>query len=285
MTLEAAGSQADVQHLCRLAGLPRATYYRHLARRGDEAGECELRDLIQRICLKHRFYGYRRVTAVLRRQGMVVNAKKVQRLMREDNLLAQRKAPFLKTPTDRPSAFLIVPNLVGGLVPSAPDQIWVADITYVHLARAFAYLAVILDAFSRKAVGWAFENTLDASLAITALDTALDARKPQPGSLIHHSDRGVQYASIAYRQRLADRDITISMSRPGNPFDNAKAESFMKTLKTEEINGKAFADINDARYRINSFIAEVYNKDRLHSALGYQSPLEFETAFAQNKAR
>jgi putative transposase len=129
MTLEAAGSHADVQRLCRLAGLPRATYYRHLAGRNDEAGECELRDVIQRICLKHRFYGYRRVTAVLRRQGMVVNAKKVQRLMREDNLLAQRKAPFLKPPADRPSAFLIVPNLVGGLVPSAPDQIWVADIT------------------------------------------------------------------------------------------------------------------------------------------------------------
>jgi putative transposase len=285
MTMEASGSQLDVQHLCGLAGLPRATYYRHLAGRSDKADECELRDLIQRICLKHRFYGYRRVTATLRRQGMLVNAKKVQRLMREDNLLAQRKAPFLKPPADRPSAFLIVPNLVRGMVPSAPDQIWVADITYVHLARAFAYLAVILDAFSRKAVGWAFENTLDASLAVAALETAIDARKPQPGSLIHHSDRGVQYASIAYRQRLADRDITISMSRPGNPFDNAKAESFMKTLKTEEINGKAFTDLSDARRRIDSFIAEVYNKDRLHSALGYQSPLEFETAFAQNKPR
>ena len=244
-----------------------------------------MHDVIQRICLKHRFYGYRRVTAVLRRQGMVVNAKKVQRLMREDNLLAQRKAPFLKPPSDKPSAFLIVPNLVRGLVPSAPDQIWVADITYVHLARAFVYLAVILDAFSRKAVGWALENTLDASLAIAALDTALEARKPQSGSLIHHSDRGVQYASIAYRQRLAEYDITISMSRPGNPFDNAKAESFMKTLKTEEINGSTFVDINDARRRIDGFIAKVYNKDRLHSALGYQSPLEFETAFAQNKAR
>ena len=283
MTL--ADSNADVQRLCRLAGLPRATYYRHLAGRSDEAAECELRDLIQRICLKHRFYGYRRVTATLRRQGMVVNAKKVQRLMREDNLLAQRKAPFLRPPTDRPTPFLIVPNLVRGLVPSAPDQIWVADITYVQLARAFAYLAVILDAFSRKAVGWAFENTLDASLAIAALERALDARKPQPGSLIHHSDRGVQYASIAYRQRLADRDISISMSRPGNPFDNAKAESFMKTLKTEEINGKEFTDLGDARRRIDSFIADVYNKERLHSALGYQSPLEFETAFAQDNAR
>jgi transposase InsO family protein len=285
MALEGPGSHAEVQRLCRLAGLPRATYYRHLAGRSGEAGECELRDLIQRICLKHRFYGYRRVTATLRRQGIVVNAKKVQRLMREDNLIAMRRKPFAPATSDSRHGFLIVPNLVRGLVPSAPDQIWVADITYVHLAQAFAYLAVILDAFSRKAVGWAFEDTLDASLAIAALDTALVARKPQPGSLIHHSDRGVQYASIAYRQKLAEYDITISMSRPGNPFDNAKAESFMKTLKTEEISGKAFVDISDARRRINGFIAEVYNKDRLHSALGYQSPLEFETAFAQDKAR
>jgi transposase InsO family protein len=151
--------------------------------------------------------------------------------------------------------------------------------------KAFAYLAIILDAFSRRAVGWAFDDTLDASLAIAALEKAIAARRPARGSLIHHSDRGVQYASIAYRQRLADRDIAVSMSRPGNPFDNAKAESFMKTLKAEEINGKAFTDIGDARRRIDRFIAEVYNKERLHSALGYQSPLEFETAFAQNKLR
>lgn len=249
MTSEATDSHADVQRLCRLADLPRATYYRHLNRRSRETAECELRDQLQRICLKHPFYGYRRVAATLRRQGMVVNAKKVLRLMREDNLLAQRKAPFLRPPAERPTGVLIVPNLVRGLVPSAPEQIWVADITYVHLAKTFAYLAVILDAFSRN------------------------------------SDRGVQYASIAYRQILADRDITISMSSPGNPFDNAKAESFMKTLKAEEVNGKAFVDLSDARRRIDSFIADVYNNERLHSALGYQSPLEFETAFAQNKAR
>ena len=285
MTAEATNYHADVQRLCRLAGLPRATYYRHLTRRDSKALECELRDLIQRICLKHIFYGYRRVTATLRRQGMIVNAKRVQRLMREDNLLAQRKTPFLKPPSERPSGFLVVPNLTRGLVPSAPDQIWVADITYVHLAKAFAYLAIILDAFSRRAVGWAFDDTLDASLAIAALEKAIAARRPARGSLIHHSDRGVQYASIAYRQRLADRDIAVSMSRPGNPFDNAKAESFMKTLKAEEINGKAFTDIGDARRRIDRFIAEVYNKERLHSAIGYQSPLEFETAFAQNKLR
>jgi putative transposase len=285
MTSSTTDSHADVQHLCRLAGVPRSTYYRRLARQDRKAAECELRDLIQRICLKHIFYGYRRVTEMLKRQGMVVNAKKVQRLMREDNLLAQRRAPFLKPPAERPSSVLVVPNLIRGLVPSAPDQIWVADITYVHLAKTFAYLAVILDAFSRKALGWAFENTLDASLAIAALEKAIAARRPTPGGLIHHSDRGVQYASIAYRKLLADRDITVSMSRPGNPFDNAKAESFMKTLKAEEINGKTFADLADARRRIDRFIADVYNKERLHSALGYQSPLEFETAFAQNKAR
>ena len=285
MTSEATDSNADVQRLCSLAGLPRATYYRHLNRRSRETADRELRDQLQRICLKHPFYGYRRVTATIQRKGMVVNAKKVLRLMREDNLLAQRKAPFLKPPAERPRGIRhgAQPRARPGAV--APDQIWVADITYVHLAKTFAYLAVILDAFSRKAVGWAFENTLDASLAIAALDRAIEARKPQRGSLIHHSDRGVQYASIAYRQILADRDITISMSRPGNPFDNAKAESFMKTLKAEEVNGKAFSDIRDARRRIDSFIADVYNKERLHSALGYQSPLEFEAAFAQNKTR
>jgi putative transposase len=280
MPRDVAGSHADVQRLCRRAGLPRATYYRLLAGRDDEDDECALRDLIQRICLKHRFYGYRRVRAALRRQGMVVNGKKIQQLIREDNLLAPRKAPFLKPPTEKPTAF-IVPNLVRALVPSAPDQIWVADITYVHLARAFVYLAVILDAFLRKAVGWPFENTLDASLAITRWRKPSTPESRNPAAPIHHSDRGGQGASIAYRQRLADRDIIIS--RPGNPFDNAKADSFMKTLKAEEINGKGFADLSDTRRRINGFIAEVYNKDRLHSALGYQSPLEFEPRSRKTK--
>jgi putative transposase len=273
----------DVQHLCRLSGLPRATYYRHLAATGSRAFDHELQDAIQRICLKRKYYGYRRVTAVLRRHGRIVNAKKVLRLMREDNLLAQRRAPFLVPPKGNPEAILIVPNLIRGLIPSAPDQIWVADITYVHLARAFCYLAVILDAFSRRAVGWALEQSLDVSLAIGALDQALGTRKPPRGSLIHHSDRGVQYASLAYRERLAQHDVAVSMSRPGNPFDNAKAESFMKTLKAEEINARSFATIADARIRIDDFIANIYNTERLHSALGYRSPLEFEAQFAQTK--
>jgi putative transposase len=283
--MTAAHPTLDVQRLCRLSGVPRATYYRRLAASTGDGLDHALQEAIQRICLKHKYYGYRRVTVSLRRQGHCVNAKKVLRLMRQDNLLAIRRKPFLVPSPGKPERFVIVPNLVRGLVPSGPDQIWVADITYVHLAQAFAYLAVILDAFSRKAVGWALEQSLDASLAVAALDQALHARKPPKGSLIHHSDRGVQYASLAYRQRLTDHDVTISMSRPGNPFDNAKAESFMKTLKTEELNARSFKTIGEARIRIDDFIANIYNTERLHSALGYRSPLEFEVAFTQTSNR
>jgi putative transposase len=200
--------------------------------------------------------------------------------MREDNLTALRRKPFVPATTDSRHSFLIVPNLIRRIVPSAPDQIWVADITYVHLRESFAYLAVVLDAFSRKVIGWAFEDHIDAALAIAALDQAIAARQPQPDSVIHHSDRGVQYASNEYRQRLDARAITPSMSRPANPYDNAKAESFMKTLKSEEINGKAFKDLDHARSEITLFIDTVYNTERLHSALGYCPPLEFETNFA-----
>jgi putative transposase len=278
--MTAATPNLEVQRLCQISGLSRATYYRYVGEDGDKTGDHAVQDAIQTICLRHKYYGYRRVTVSLRRQGIIVNAKKVLRLMREDNLLALRRRPFLVPPSGKPESFVIVPNLVRGLCPSAPDQIWVADITYVHLAKAFAYLAVILDAFSRKAVGWALEPSLNTSVAMAALDQALILRKPPRGSLIHHSDRGVQYASIAYRQRLSEHDVIISMSRPGNPFDNAKAESFMKTLKTEELNARSFKTIDDARTRIDDFIANIYNTERLHSALGYLSPLEFETAFA-----
>ena len=279
--MTAATPRLEVTRLCQISGLSRASYYRHMGDDTDEGHTHAVQDAIQTICLRHKYYGYRRVTASLRRQGMIVNAKKVLRLMREDNLLALRRRPFLVPPCAKPESFVIVPNLVRGLAPSGPDQIWVADITYVHLAKAFAYLAVILDAFSRKAVGWALEPSLNTSVAMAALDQALNLRKPPRGSLIHHSDRGVQYASIAYRQRLSEHDVIISMSRPGNPFDNAKAESFMKTLKTEELNARSFKTIDDARNRIDDFIANIYNTDRLHSALGYLSPLEFETAFAK----
>lgn len=272
--------EVDVQHLCKLAGVSRASYYRRFEARAPREADVELTSQIQRLSLRHKFYGYRRITAELRRSGMVINAKRVQRLMREDNLIAMRRKPFAPPTADSRHGFLIVPNLLRGLVPSAPDQIWVADITYIRLREAFAYLAVILDGFSRKVVGWALAPHLDTSLAVEALDQALADRKPKPASLIHHSDRGVQYASTDYRQRLAGHDITVSMSRPGNPYDNAKAESFMKTLKAEEVDGRSFKSIEDARRYIAVFIDTIYNTERLHSALGYRPPLEFEANFA-----
>ena len=274
-------AKMDVGHLCQLAGLSRASFYRSFEESPTRAADVELLGQIQMLCLKHKYYGYRRITASLRRQGQIINTKRVQRLMREDNLTSLRRKPFAPPPSDRRHNFLIVPNLIRNLIPSAPDQIWVADITYIRLAESFCYLAVILDGFSRKVVGWALATHLDASLAVAALDNALALRQPHPASLIHHSDRGVQYSSVDYRARLAEHDITISMSRPGNPYDNAKAESFMKTLKTEEVNASRFKNLAEAKSSIAHFIDTVYNTERLHSALGYRPPLEFETNFAQ----
>jgi transposase InsO family protein len=267
---------ATVQRLCLLAAVSRAGYYRHFEASAPARADADLRSDIQRISLAHRHYGYRRITAQLRREGHVVNAKRVLRLMREDNLLALRSRPFVPRTTDSRHDYPIVPNLIRHLVPTGVDQIWVSDITYVRLGEAFIYLAVILDAFSRKVVGWALDNHLEARLAIEALDMALATRNPAPESLIHHSDRGVQYASNDYVARLSARGIAVSMSRVANPYDNAKAESFMKTLKAEEVNGKAYATLDEARCDIGRFIDSVYNHQRLHSALGYKPPAEFE---------
>jgi putative transposase len=267
---------ANVERLCRLSGVSRAGYYRHSGPHREKRDDADLRDLIQRIALGNRHYGYRRIAQELRRRGLIVNDKRVRRLTREDNLLSQRARPFVPATTTSRHDFAIVPNLTRGLVPTGLDQIWVADITYVRLSQGFVYLAAILDAFSRKIVGWAIADHLEASLAIEALDMALAARNPPPISLIHHSDRGVQYACAAYQKRLETHKIPASMSRVGNPYDNAKAESFMKTLKTEEVNAKTYIDLDDARRQIGAFIETVYNKKRLHSALGYKPPVEFE---------
>jgi transposase InsO family protein len=272
---------ADIAHLCRIAGLSRASFYRWREPEFGKREDADLSDLIQRLALKRRREGYRRIARRLRDEGLIVNAKRVLRLMRADNLLALRRKPFVPSTTQSGHPYPILPNLARSLAPTGLDQLWVADITYVRLAEAFVYLAVVLDAFSRKVVGWALDDHLEARLALSALNKAIAARNPPPG-LIHHSDRGVQYASGEYAARLEALGLQRSMSRPGNPYDNAKAESFMKTLKAEEVDGRTYADLDHARARIGVFIEDVYNADRLHSALGYKSPVAFEAAFTDS---
>jgi putative transposase len=272
------GSYAgSVARLCALAGVGRASFYRRWVASTPRAEETELRDLVQRLALAHRFYGYRRITELVRRQGWPVNRKRIARLMAEDNLLALRKPAFRPAATDSRHDWRLWPNLARRLTPMAVNQLWVADITYVRLAEAFVYLAVILDAFSRKVVGWAMADHLRAELALQALEKALASRQVIEGGLVHHSDRGVQYACGDYIDRLLAHGVQPSMSRAGCPYDNAMAESFMKTLKAEEVNGADYRDLADANARIGQFIEAVYNRQRLHSALDYLSPEEFET--------
>jgi putative transposase len=270
-----------IDRLCRLGGVSRAGFYRHLEAANPQRADADLRDAIHKIALAHKAYGYRRVTAALKRQGWVVNSKRVRRLMREDNLLCLRKPGFVPKTTDSRHGFRILPNLIRDLVPSAIDQIWVADITYIRLQETFVFLAIVLDAFSRRVVGWALEEHLRTELPLAALTMAIAARKPLPGSLIHHSDRGIQYASAEYARLLHNHAIAASMSGIGNPYDNAKAESFMKTLKHEQVDGNAWRTLGEARNDIAHFLDVIYNRQRLHSALGYRPPVEFETELAQ----
>jgi transposase InsO family protein len=266
-----------IERLCQLAQVSRAGFYRSLQAHQPVEEDMDVRSAIQGIAVAHRRrYGYRRITAELRRRGMLVNHKRVVRLMREDNLLAVQPRAFVVT-TDAQHDLEVYLNLARRLTLTGINQLWVADITYIRLKGEFVYLAVMLDAYSRKVVGWALDRTLAARLPIAALAHALAERHPPPG-LVHHSDRGVQYASEAYVTLLRTHHIIPSMSRPANPYDNASCESVMKTLKREEIYATTYRDLDHLRANIAAFIEQYYNRDRLHSALGYHSPEEFEHA-------
>jgi putative transposase len=276
MTTSLPQGEPTIARMCALAGVNRAGYYRNWAASAPRQEETAVRDLVQRVALAEKHYGYRRVAIELRRAGFAVNHKRVLRLMREDNLLCLRRRAFVPATTNSSHGWRVVPNLTYGIVLTGIDQLWVADITYIRMREEFVYLAVVLDAFSRRVIGWALETHLQASLATAALHMALAARQPAPGSLIHHSDRGVQYACADYTDILEAHDVRSSMSRIGCPYDNAKAESFMKTLKQEEVDGRSYRDINHARSAIGAFFEDVYNRHRLHSALAYRPPAEFE---------
>ncbi len=237
--------------------------------------ETAIRDAIQRIALEMPFYGYRRITAELKRRGHTINHKAVLRLMRKDNLLCLRRHRAFVLTTDSRHSQPVYPNLARDMVVTSINQLWVADITYIRLAREFIYMAVVMDAFSRRVIGWALERYLDAELTLQALRMALAARAVQPG-LVHHSDRGVQYACADYTELLVEHSIQISMSRTANPYDNAQCERFIRTLKYEEVYLSDYDTLTEARTSITHFLEDVYNRKRLHSAIGYVPPAEFE---------
>jgi putative transposase len=256
--------------------MSRAIYYRHwLVSRPLEA-DTAIRGRLQSLALEDRHCGYRRLTQKLNNEGVIVNHKRVLRLMREDNLLCLRKKAFVPATTNSKHSWQPRRNLARGMQTTGLNQLWVADITYIRLRQEHVYAAVVLDAHSRRVIGWSLESHLEATLAIRALQMAIERRKPKPG-MIHHSDRGIQYACADYAEVLTAAGIQGSMSRVGNPYDNAKAESFMKTLKQEEVNGKNYKNLNDLRERLEEFFEVTYNQNRLHSSLGYLSPNQFES--------
>jgi putative transposase len=272
-----------MERLCRLGLVSRAGFYRWRNTPPAVDPDLDLRDEIQRIALEFPYYGWPRITRELDDRGWPVNHKRVYRIMREDNLLCLRKRKFAAITTDSNHDRPVYPNLARTMAPTGTNQLWVADITYIRLELEFVYLAVMLDAFSRRVIGWALDRTLEDELTIKALRMALAHRSPAPG-LVHHSDRGVQYASGDYTGLLKDHQITIIMSRKGNPYDNAFCESFMKTLKYDEVHRQEYRDLADARSSIKDFLERVYNQKRLHSALGYCAPAKFEQQLLAREA-
>jgi transposase InsO family protein len=264
-----------IERMVELGQVSRSGFYRFAdnAKSGPDP-DMDLRDAIQRIALEWPSYGRPRITAELRRRGWKVNPKRVYRILREDNLLCVRKRKFIVT-TDSNHGRKVYPNLARQMTLTSVDQLWRADITYIRLRDEFIFLAVILDAYSRRVIGWALDRTMEDDLTLTALRMALSCRTIEAG-LVHHSDRGSQYASGEYTDLLKASGIVISMSRKGNPWDNAGCESFMKTLKYEEVLRNEYRDLAEARSSIHQFLEKVYNQKRLHSALGYLPPAEFE---------
>jgi len=260
--------------MCELAGVSRASFYRTWEQKEPTAAAMAVRDAIQRATIAYRYYGYRRIAFQLQRQGFMVSPKKVRRLMREDNLVAVRRRKFVVT-TDSDHRFHVHPNLAQHLELTDINQLWVADLTYLRLGQEFAYLAVVLDAYSRRVIGWSLGRSLEARLALDALERAIVMRQPKPG-LVHHSDQGVQYACQSYVDRLEVCGAVLSMSRPGRPWENGKCESFIKTLKHEELDARQYRTLEELHAHVTEFIEQIYNLKRLHSALAYRSPIEFE---------
>lgn len=265
---------ASIERMCELGKVSRAGFYRDWQERQPQEAEMAIREAVQNEALRRRVNGYRRVTRALQKQGVAIGEGVVRRIMRSDNLLAIRKRKFVAT-TDAGHGFTVYPNLAQYVQIKALNQLWVADITYLRLGREFVYLAVVLDVFSRRVVGWSLGRSLQTALPLAALTQAIAERQPGHG-LVHHSDRGTQYASNEYVKRLEEAHMTISMSRPARPWENAYCESFMGTLKREQISCVRYSTLEELQQSITEFIDQFYNRQRLHSALDYLSPEEFE---------
>ena len=270
-----------IREMCALVGVSRASYHRQEEERAPSARETELRDKLQKHCLAHRKEGYRRIWRRLRQDDFVISPRRTLAMMREDNLLSLRRNKFILPTTDSNHPHLVYPNLARNTQLTGPNQLWVADITYVQLRKEEVYLAVVLDVYTRVAVGWEVRRTFTADLVVAALQRALVDR---PAPKMHHSDRGVQYASQEYVHILESRNVVISMSRPGTPTDNAYCESFIKTLKAEQLDGKAYRDLEDLAPALPTIINVLYNQEHLHSALGYLTPAEFEKTLSPDAA-